>query len=140
MPTRPVRRAASTAHYLDQFDTAGSFAGDDGTLSWTNDWQEIGETGGAGAGDVRVADNFCGDGGGNVELTVQSNKGAWREADLSGATAATLSFDYALVELEVDDHLVVYAQVGGGIGPDDIAAAPGTGYLVRDCTLQRCCQ
>ncbi len=119
--------AGGTATYLDQFNTAASFAGDNGALPWTNDWQEIGETSGAGAGDVRVADNFFGDGGGNVELIVKTNKGVWREADLYGATAATLSFDYALVGLEADDHLVVYAQVGGGIGVDNIAAAPGTG-------------
>ncbi|MGB5200030.1 MAG: DNRLRE domain-containing protein, partial [Sedimenticolaceae bacterium] len=118
--------AAGTAHYLDRFDTNASFAGDDGVLSWTNDWQEVGEASGPGAGDIRVADEFFGDGGGNVELIVKTNNGVWREADLSGATTATLSFDYARTRVEVDDHLVVYVQSGGGTGGDTIVGAPGT--------------
>ena len=118
--------AASSAHYLDRFDTAGSFAGDDGTLSWSNEWQEVGESGGAGGGDVRVNDEFFGDGGGNTELLVKLDKGVWREADLSGATSATLSFDYARAGLEADDHFVVYVQTAGMTGGEVFAGAPDT--------------
>ena len=119
--------AATTAHYLDEFNTGASFAGDDGVLPWSNDWQEVGEGNGPGAGGARVFNGFSGDGGGNIEFGMNSSKGAWREADLSGATSATLSFDYARENLEADDHLVVYAQSGGGTGVDNIAGAPGTG-------------
>ena len=112
--------------YLDRFDTDGSFAGDDGLLSWSNEWQEIGESNGAGGGDVQVSDEFFGDGGGNTELWTKLNKGVWREADLSGAVSATLSFDYARADLEADDHLVVYIQTAGGTGGDVVAGAPGT--------------
>ena len=77
--------AASTAHYLDQFN-AVSYSGDDGTLSWTNAWQEIGETDGPSAGNVQVFNRF-----GEQGLDLWKNTiGAWREADLSGAASATL--------------------------------------------------
>ncbi len=117
-----------TAHYLDRFDTASSYAGDDGSLSWSNDWQEFADSGGPSGGRVSVVDWFLGDGGSNVELQVSDDGGVWREADLSGAASATLSFDYARDSLEGDDHLVVYVQsssVGAGIA---IAGAPPGGW------------
>jgi hypothetical protein len=58
---------------LDQFNTA-SYAGNDGTVNWANNWQELNKIG-----------------GGNQDI---NGIGASREADLSGATSATLSFDY----------------------------------------------
>ena len=113
------------AFYLDRFD-AELFSGDDGTLSWSNDWQEVGETNGASSGGVAVKDFFGGDGGGNVELKLAGDKSAWREADLTGAMSATLSFDYARLGLDAGDDLVVYAQSGGGTGGVSITDAPGT--------------
>ena len=118
--------AATTADYLDRFDTDGSFSGDDGALSWSNDWQEIGEANGSASGDVQVSDEFFGDGGGNTELWTKLNKGVWREANLSGAASATLSFNYARAGLEADDHLVVYVQTAGMTGGIVIPGAPDT--------------
>ncbi len=117
---------AGTAHYLDRFDAHDSYTGDDGTLSWSNDWQEVNEADSAASGNVQVLDIYTGDGGGNVELFVAKDKGAWREADLSGAGSATLSFDYARSGLEADDYLVVYIQSGGGTGGSVVGDAPGT--------------
>nr|MDJ0834444.1 DUF4347 domain-containing protein [Gammaproteobacteria bacterium] len=108
--------------YLDQFNTTASYAGDDGVLSWTDVWQEVGETNGAGSGNARVFDGFTGDGGGNVEIRIKGNTGIWREADLSGATSATLTFDYSRDSIEADDHLVVYVQDAAGV---TVSGAPG---------------
>ncbi|MDJ0852785.1 MAG: DUF4347 domain-containing protein, partial [Myxococcota bacterium] len=119
-----------TAHYLDRFDSAGSYAGDDGTLSWTNGWQEFNDSGGPVGGSVFVVDGFVGDGGGNVELRVADHGGVWREADLSGAASATLSFNYARDSLEADDHLVVYAQSSSVGGGTVIGGQPGTWHEV----------
>ncbi|MDJ0848644.1 MAG: DUF4347 domain-containing protein [Myxococcota bacterium] len=119
-----------TAHYLDRFDFPFSYAGDDGSLSWSNDWQEFGDAFGPAGGLVYVADTFFGDGGFNVELGLSSDGGVWREADLSSAASATLSFDYARFALEANDHLVVYAQsssVGGGVA---VTGAPGTWHEI----------
>ncbi|MBT8447261.1 MAG: right-handed parallel beta-helix repeat-containing protein, partial [Gammaproteobacteria bacterium] len=114
------------AHYLDRFDTAGSYAGDDGSLSWSNDWQEFADSAGAVGGKVAVYNGFFGDGGGNVELAVGADGGVWREADLSGATSATLSFSYTRENLLASDALVVYAQASGVSGGISITGAPGT--------------
>ncbi|MCB1800625.1 MAG: hypothetical protein KDI82_02950, partial [Gammaproteobacteria bacterium] len=92
---------------------------------WSNDWQETVEADGAGGGNAQVQDGFSGDGGGNTELKLKNGNSVWREADLSGAASATLSFDYARVGLEADDHLVVYAQTGGDTGGVGVPGAPG---------------
>jgi VCBS repeat-containing protein len=125
LPELVVSYSLPADYYLDRFDTASSYLGDDGTLSWSNAWQEVGEAEGPGGGEVLVADGFAGDGGGNTELSIRADRGAWREADLDGATTATLSFDYARVDLEADDHLVVYAQTGGDTGGVGVPGAPG---------------
>ena len=111
-----------TGHYLDRFDTTASYLGDDGTLSWSGGWTEVGESDGAGLGDIKVANGFAG--GGTFELEVNSDKGAYREADLSGAASATLSFEYARTNFGATDHLVVYAQAGGA-GSVSVSGAPG---------------
>ncbi len=80
-----------TATILDQFNTAGSFAGNDGTQNWTGDWQELGESNGASSGNVRVVASpaalLIGSTG------VITGDGALREVDLSQASTATLTFD-----------------------------------------------
>jgi len=93
---------ASTAEgstVRDEFN-AVSYGGNDGSRSWSNDWQEIGESNGANSGRVRVSGNSL-----RIEgaATGGTNYGLRREADLSSATVATLTFDY-----RVDD------DAGGG--------------------------
>ncbi len=82
----------------DDFDPTTGFAGNDGTRAWTSDWHEIGEADGASAGFTRVVtDPLCASG---ACLNVVSQAGAidgigaGREADLRGAAAATLTFDF----------------------------------------------
>ncbi len=71
----------------DEFNTNGSYSGNDGSASWTGDWIEVADSGGASTGDIRVAGN---------RLDIHARDlGAYvyREVDLSGATTATLTFD-----------------------------------------------
>ncbi|MFH1103438.1 MAG: putative Ig domain-containing protein, partial [Actinomycetota bacterium] len=96
----PSARAAANGTYEDVFPSSGSFSGDTGTLSWSGPWSEIGESDGAGAGLVsvgswalRCASFNC------LRVNDQlpgTNMGAQRSADLSGAGAAVLTFNYAL--------------------------------------------
>ena len=84
-------QADTTATILDQFNTDGSYAGNDGTQNWSNDWQELGESDGAGSGNVSVVSS-------PDALRIGSNgmisgDGAWREVDLSMANSATLTLD-----------------------------------------------
>ncbi|MCF8052208.1 MAG: DUF4347 domain-containing protein, partial [Desulfobacterales bacterium] len=94
----------ATGYYLDQFNTV-SFSGDDGTLSWTNDWQEVGgDIGGVTGGDILVTDPF-----GDLDYALQiqqSGEGASRQADLSGAASATLSFEYVRMDMDATEDYV----------------------------------
>lgn len=80
----------------DEFTTV-DYTGNNGSQNWTNDWQESGESDGPTSGKMQVAANsHCaagncfelGGGGGGPATSVS------READLSGATCATLTFSY----------------------------------------------
>jgi uncharacterized repeat protein (TIGR01451 family) len=79
---------------LDEFN-ATAFTGNDGNTNWTNNWQELGESNGASSGRVQVrtetgyTSNALRIGGDEVSIT---GRGVSREADLTGATSATLSF------------------------------------------------
>ncbi len=95
--------------YRDEFDTT-SFANTHGSKDWANTpWQEIGENDGASAGHVMVS------AGGNV-IYGSGDNGLYREVDLSGATNASLSFDYAATSLD-DSSREVFLEIsddGGG--------------------------
>ncbi len=84
-----------SATFLDRFD-AISYAGDDGIRPWTNVWQELGEADGPTSGKVRVGTVSSPSIPPNALMLDIKNAGdgAWREADLSGATTAVLSFTY----------------------------------------------
>ena len=94
-----------TANVRDEFNTNGLGTGNDGDSTWTNSWQEIGESNGLGSGDIQVITN---------QLRVKDNNngggGAYRTADLTGATTATLSYDYQESGLENSDFVAVYVS------------------------------
>jgi hypothetical protein len=98
--------------FRDEFN-AVSYSNNDGTLTWATDWLEINESDGANKGDERVTSSALrvrdNDGGG---------EGVQREADMSGAAAATLSFDYKRVALDsLDDYVTVEISASGATGP-----------------------
>ncbi len=102
--------ASGTATYLDQFNSI-AYDGDDGALPWSTDWQEVGAT--EPSGPTTESIKVVSDQGGALHFggsNLQVGDYIWREADLSGATTATLSFDYkrqdgkaqtAVVDLEI---------------------------------------
>ncbi|MCM2372825.1 DUF4347 domain-containing protein [Aporhodopirellula aestuarii] len=95
---------------LDQFNS-NTFSGNDGAVDWSTSWQEIGEGNGVSAGNVQINTQFGAQG---IQFW-QSGKGAMRQADLSGFTTATLSFDYARFGLDdAGDFIVVEASSNGG--------------------------
>jgi len=110
-----VTAPASVTDYTvrDEFN-ARSYSNNDGTVNWAGDWQEIGETQGAGplSGEVQVRTD------GRLRIGDQDysggNPGAWRTADLSDATSATFSFNYQAVTNEYYDWLDVQVSSNGG--------------------------
>ena len=102
--------------FRDQFDNI-SFSNNDGTLNWSGDWIEINESDGPGSGDERVRDD-----NGPYQLWIRDNdgggEGVEREADLSGAAAATLSFLYRRSGLDKDtDYVALSISANGSAGP-----------------------
>ena len=96
----PPARAAANGTYEDSFPSSGSFTGNTGTLSWSGPWIEIGEADGAGVGVVSVGSWALRCSSSNClrinDQLAGTRVGAQRSADLSGAGAAVLTFDYAL--------------------------------------------
>ncbi len=82
-----------------------------GTRYWSSAWQEIGENDGADSGDIQII--HWGDNQGLRFL--ENNLSAWRSADLSGASYATLNFDYALLYCESSDYVAVSVSNDGGL-------------------------
>ncbi len=112
--------------FRDEFNTR-VYAGNNGTLPWAGDWQEVGETDGPTRGDVRVDTDQS-----DYQLRIRDNdnggEGVERVADLSGATTAFLSFDYRRVDLDenINDYVAVYVSSNGTIGPWTELARIGT--------------
>ena len=104
-------------NYLDQFEVY-QFDNSDGTLDWSaNPWQEIGESDGPTAGDVRIWSDLD-----SVRIRTRDNdnggEGIEREADLSGAATATLSYDYRRDRLDSSsDYTTVEVSANGTAGP-----------------------
>jgi len=101
----------------DEFN-AISFAGDDGTLSWSGPWRELGESNGPTSGRVRVlASNRCAAtnclriGGAGVDI---NGRGAEREVDLSGTPTATLTFHRRLQNNSSGSIVLSISSDGGG--------------------------
>ena len=113
---------APAPYALDEFN-AVSYAGDDGGLSWSNNWQEIGESDGVSKGEIRVTSHL-----GEQALRIEKDgRGASREVDLSGAYTATLSFDYARENMEADDGIHVEVSKNGSTWEEvDYIDGPGT--------------
>jgi len=98
--------------FRDEF-AVQSYSQNDGALSWATDWLEINEGDGAALGDERIQGNTLrvrdNDGGG---------EGVEREADLSGAVSAILSFTYRRNGLDsASDYVTIDVSSNGAAGP-----------------------
>jgi len=85
----------------DEFTTL-SYTNNNGTVNWATNWLEITEADGATTGDVQVITD---QGSGRLRIS-GSNKGVQREVNLSGATVATLTFDYRSESLDRGNEYV----------------------------------
>jgi hypothetical protein len=108
--------------YRDEFN-ASSYSGNDGTLTWADDWQEINESDGPVRGDeVVVSDPLANPSLPTNQLRVRDNdgggEGVMREADLSNAVTATLSLQYRRENLDdAGDYVAVEVSTNGTLGP-----------------------
>ncbi|MGY8873202.1 MAG: DUF6701 domain-containing protein, partial [Pseudomonadales bacterium] len=98
-----------------------SYNQNSGSTNWTGSWAEVGESDGVSAGIARVRSDLCSSGNclrlgvpsGSSALTF-SNRGVYREADLSGATSATLSFVYRRGANQGNQTVVLSVSNNGG--------------------------
>lgn len=86
-----INAASNLATVADNFDDgiggSSGYSGNDGTENWTGNWVEN-DSGGPTGGDIRV------NGSHELRIVTESNgKSIYREADLSSAATATLTFD-----------------------------------------------
>ena len=109
----------------DEFSTV-SYGNNDGIVNWTGNWIEIEESDGPEVGDVRVT-TFLG--GTKQGLRIQNaSKGAQREADLSSATSAELSFEYRRKGFDgSSDCVVIEISADGGASWAELDRFQGPG-------------
>jgi hypothetical protein len=104
----------------DEFG-AISYTGNDGTFPWTDDWQESGESDGPDSGILRVASSgMCTSLNclriGHEDIEELPTLILTREADLSSALTATLTYDFEIDGF--DDSGKIEIRVSGDGGSD----------------------
>jgi hypothetical protein len=98
--------------FRDEFNSR-NYSGNDGTLEWTNNWVEIGESDGPQSGDIQVRPDES-----DYQLQAKKDdRGVWREADLSGASSATLSYVYRRDLNDSGDYVAVAMRDGNTTDP-----------------------
>lgn len=95
-----------TNNVRDNFDTNSSYAGNNGSVSWNGNWVEVNENDGAASGDVRVIGN-------ELRIGEDGNAGIYRTANLSGATSATLSFNFREAIGDISGVISVQVSTNG---------------------------
>ncbi len=108
--------------FIDNFNVT-SYANNNGTLNWSGDWIENDPDGAAGP----VGD-YVGITGGRLFLhwALTNSESIRREADLTGAGTATLSFDWETVGLDNNEDLSVQISNNGGASYTTLATLGGT--------------
>jgi CheY-like chemotaxis protein len=122
--------------FRDEFN-AQVWSGNDGSLSWTNDWLEVGEGGTATGGDIMVVDDLS-PYAARVRDNDNGGEGILRGADLSGYASAELKLDYRRDSLDnASDYVTVDVSSDGGetwfpldslAGPDNDTAYQSASY------------
>jgi len=114
--------------YRDEFN-AQTYNNNDGTLAWATDWVEINDDGSPTGSDEVIMTDL----GADFSLRVRDNNGGGegveRGADLSGFTAATLSFDYRRQGLDnANDYVAIWVYDGATWAeiPGSRITGPGT--------------
>jgi type II secretory pathway pseudopilin PulG len=108
--------------YRDEFN-ASNYSGNDGTLTWSGDWQEINESDGPVRGDeIVMTDPLASPRPPSNQLRVRDSdgggEGVMRQVNLEGAVTATLSLMYRRASLDdADDYVAVEVSTNGIVGP-----------------------
>lgn len=104
----------SCVTFRDEFSSE-NYSRNDGTANWANSWDEVGDNDAVSNGDIEINNNRLqleGDGSASTSL---GGPYVQREADLSGYTTATFSFDYSESgNWEGNDDIDVYVSSNGG--------------------------
>ncbi|MFA5974317.1 MAG: Calx-beta domain-containing protein, partial [Lentimicrobiaceae bacterium] len=99
--------------YLDMFNSNTTANQTNGTASWSgNSWVEVVESDGFAAGDITITSA-------NGLRIQNSNNGALRTANLSGAIAATLTFSYKETGLDLDVNDYVDVEIATTASPSN---------------------
>jgi len=110
----PPPGGGSCDTFRDNF-TAVSYANQDGSLTWSSDWNEVADDGTPSGGEIRVNSDSLRFRGGLQPATALGSRYIEREADLSSFTSATLSFDYRETgNWEAIDRFEIYASADAG--------------------------
>ncbi len=113
--------------YGDTFSSP-DYDRNDGTTNWATDWIENGDTNnGPTAEYIQIQ-------GGQLYMYWLWTEDIRRTADLTGATSATLSFDYTSNSLGGTRQLGVYISNDGGASYVPIATLSGNGTFSQDIT------
>jgi len=91
-----VHPSADIKTILDLFSTV-SYSGNNGTVNWSGNWSESGETTRPTGGNilVRTGDAQCVSSSTCVRMTASSSRSIYRQANLGTADSATLTFNYS---------------------------------------------
>jgi serine protease AprX len=119
----------------DDFVTV-AYNGSNGTAAWLSDWTEIGESDGAGNGDVAVTTFW---GGALQGARFQgAGKGLTRQVDLSQAQAAQLSVSYRRKDFAREsDYVALEISTNGGAAWQELTRwrGPATDSAIETATL-----
>ena len=118
--TSTTGSSCSAENVSDNFPNV-SYSQNSGSQNWSGNWTEVGESDGTSAGIARVRSDLC-TSGNCLRLGVPSgnsaqnysNRGVFRETDLSGATSATLSFVYRRGVNQGSQTIVLSISNNGG--------------------------
>lgn len=96
----------ATNNVRDTFNSV-SYSRNDGSVNWSGNWTEIGESTSPSAGNVRILTNA-------VRISAAS-RGLQRMVNLEGISTATLNFTYRRQSLNSgSDYVAIYASSNGG--------------------------
>ncbi|MBG47998.1 MAG: sodium:calcium exchanger [Pseudozobellia sp.] len=111
--------------YLDTFSSV-SYSNNDGNSNWASDWVESGDT------DLGPSAQYIYITGGQLTFAYIYDEFIYRLVDLSGATAATLSFDFQTNSLGGNQELGVYISNDGGATYNFLGGVSGVGSFSQD--------
>ncbi|WP_144281885.1 Ig-like domain-containing protein [Chryseobacterium echinoideorum] len=135
--TISVPAASVNENVADNFNSV-SYARNNGTALWKNEWAEIGETTNPATGQITITGNRL-----NL-VTLPSGRGIERTANLTRATSATLSFAYTQsatggsLDVQVSPNGSNYFSIGtiSGTASGTFSTPINPSYLTNDTRIR----